>query len=95
MLVSGEQAQTNDDATLARNSEEIQITDDAVVNSKEVEIVDVSIRNSDEIQQVEEPKETEPTQFQMVKNIIVKKARYETTPVACGKRGEYNKYWRS
>ena len=95
MLVSCEQAQTNDAATLARNSDEILINDDVVVNADEVEIVEESTRNSDGIQLVEEPKETESTQIRVVKNIIVKKARYETTPVACGKRGEYNKYWRS
>ena len=62
-----------------------------MVNSEEVEIVDESIHNSDEIQLVEEPKETELTHFRVVRNIIVKKARYTTTAVACGYRGEYKK----
>ena len=84
-VVCCEESQTNDDPlNLAQNSDEIQIIDDVVVNPDEVEIVEESTRNSDEIQLVEEPKETEPTQFRVVKIIIVKKARYATTPVACG-----------
>ena len=38
-VVSFEQAQTNNAATLAQNSDKIQIIDDVVVNPDEVEIV--------------------------------------------------------
>ena len=83
-VVCREQAQTNVDATLAQNSDKIQIFDDAVVNLDEVENVEESNHDSDDIQLVEVPKETEPTQFRVVKNIIVKKARYSITAVASG-----------
>ena len=90
-----EQAQTNDDATLARNCEEILITDDAVVNSEEVEIVDESIHNSDEIQLVEEPKETELNLFRVVRNIIVKKPDTQLRQSRVGTEESIKKYLRS
>ena len=72
---------------LARNTDQIQTTNDAVVNLDEVEIVKDSTHDSDKIQLVEVSKEMEPTHFQVVKNIIVIKARYTTTPVACRSGG--------
>lgn len=76
-VVCQEQAQTNIDATLAQNSYEIQITNDAAVNLDEAKNVEESTHDSDDIQLVEVPKETEPTQFRVVKTIIVgKKSNY-------------------
>ena len=65
-----EQVQTNDDATLAQNSDEIEIADNTVVNLDEFEIVEESTHNSDEVQLIEGPKETVPAQFQVVKIIL-------------------------